>query len=151
MKFTVEKALLDDEDFADLWPLMVELHKSGGFAQMDVDKTVGAIHSVINEGMVFLARDEAGVAIGTLGLTELRFWYSQDSYLQDAWLYVRPKYRKQGVGVLLMRAGRDEAQRRGKVCMITVHNPDRRQKKTRMALESQTAGFVPFGYTIKLT
>mgnify|MGYP006149118005 CR=1 FL=1 len=42
--------------------------------------------------------------IGTLGLTELAFWYAKETFLQDAWLYVKPQHRKGGVGVALFLA-----------------------------------------------
>ena len=149
--FMIEKATLDERGFADVWPLTLALHKEGGYARLDQSKAGAAVYKTIQEGMVFVARDGSGEAIGTLGLTELRFWYSPETFLQDAWLYVRKAYRKKGVGVALMRAAREEAQARGKICFVTVNNPDRRPKKTPMSLESQTAGFVPLGYTIKLT
>ena len=147
---TIERAGADEASFAEVFDLTLALHKQGGFARMDYEKTAAAVYSTLKDGIVFVARNERREAIGTLGLSEQRFWYSQDTFLQDAWVYVRPAYRKGGVGVALMRAARDEAQRRGKICFITVHNPDRRSKKTAMSLESQTAGFVPLGYTIKL-
>ena len=49
-----------------------------------------------------------------------------------------------------MKAARECAQARNKIAFVTVNNPDRRPKKTSMSLESQIAGFVPLGYTIKL-
>ena len=149
--FSIEHAGDDEASFADVYALTVALHLEGGFAALDNDKASRAVYQVLQEGLVWVARDESGEAIGTLGLTELSFWYSQDTYLQDAWLYVRPDFRGAQVGVALMRAARAEAQARNKIVLITVTNPDRRPKATAMSLESQLAGFVPLGYTLKIT
>lgn len=140
----------DEASFVEVYELTLELHREGGYAPLDNDKAAAAVYQVLTEGMVWVARDAAGVAIGTIGLTELKFWYSQESYLQDAWLYVRPAFRKGRVGVLLMQAARAEAQKRNKIALITVTSPDRRPKATPMTLDSQIAGYVPLGYTLRL-
>lgn len=146
----IERAANDEQSFCDVFDLLIGLHRDGGYAPLDVSKASANCFRMLAEGMVFVARLPDGTAIGTLAMTELTFWYAQDTFLQDAWFYVRPEYRKGHVGVALMRAARDDAQARGKIAFITVNNPDRKPKRTTMALESQTAGYVPVGHTIKI-
>lgn len=145
----IEKAGTDEASFIEAFELMVALHREGGFAPLDGEKSAAGVYTALKDGATWLARID-GKAIGVLSLVELPFWYSKDTYLQDAGFYVRPKFRKRRVGVELMKAAREEGQRRNKIVLITVTSPDRRPKKTPMSLESQIAGFVPLGYTIKL-
>jgi GNAT superfamily N-acetyltransferase len=145
----IVKADVGEESFAEVFGLLLELHRTGGYAPLSTDKAALAALNVISEDMTFIARVE-GNAVGTIGMTELAFWYSEQTFLQDAWLFVKPEHRSGRVGVRLMQAARDEAQARGKLAFVTLNNPDRRQKATRMSLESQVAGFVPLGYTLKI-
>lgn len=147
---TVERASAGEAAFRDVFELLLLLHKDGGYAPLDVRKAAANCYQVMREGACFVAREPGGRAVGTLALTTLRFWYSAESFLQDAWFYVRPEYRRADVGVLLMRAARDEADAQAKIAFITVNNPDRKPKQTRMSIESQVAGYVPLGYTLKI-
>lgn len=150
MSITIERATQTEESFTENFELMLKLHKEGGFAPLNVDKMARAVFQFIREGMVFVARNSAGEAVGTLAMTENSFWYADETFLCDVWFFVLPRYRKGAVGRNLMRAARDEADARGKMAFIAVKNLDRRPKKTRMALESQTAGYVPIGHTTQL-
>lgn len=145
----VEKVKDDEASFTEVFALLLDLHKAGGYAALDVNTAATNAYTVLREGMTFVARKN-GEAVGTIALTEIPFWYSKTTFLQDAWLFVKPKHRRGKVGVMLMRAARDEAEKRKKIAFITVNNPDRRQKKTKASLESQTAGYVPLGYTLKI-
>lgn len=147
---TVEKAGSDERSFRDVFELCLLLHKEGGYAPLDVSKAANNCYQVLRENACFVARTQNGRAVGTLALTTLRFWYSAESFLQDAWFFVRPEYRGGDVGVLLMRAARAEADAQAKIAFVTVNNPDRRPKQTRMSIESQVAGYVPLGYTLKI-
>lgn len=145
----IVRAGADEASFNEVFALLLDLHRAGGYAELDVDTAALNAYNVLKEGMTFVARLD-GKAIGTLALTELRFWYSKQTFLQDAWLYVMPEHRKGVVGIQLMRAAKNEAQARNKIAFVTLNNPDRRPKATVMSLESQIAGYVPIGYTLKI-
>lgn len=145
----IVRAGADEESFSEVFGLLLDLHKAGGYASLDTETAALNSYDVLKEGMTFVAKID-GKAVGTLALTELSFWYSKQTFLQDAWLYVKPEHRKAAVGVQLMRAAKAEAQTRNKIAFITLNNPDRRPKATTMSLESQIAGYVPVGYTLKI-
>ncbi len=149
MSFTIEIAENDEKSFTDVFELLLQLHKEGGYAPLDADAAARHAYLVLSEGRSLVARSADGKSFGTLALAEQQFWYAQESFLQDAWVFVSPRHRRGKVGVELMRRARDLAQEAGKIAFVTVNNPDRRQKKTKMALVSQTAGYVPIGYSIK--
>lgn len=145
----IEIAANDEPTFCDVFELLIRLHAEGGYAVMDAAEASRNAYLVLSEGMTLVARNDDGAAIGTLGLTELKFWYSKETYLQDGWFYVLPRYRRGKVGVELMRAARKIADQKNKILLVTVTNPDKRPKKTVMTLQSQNAGYVPVGYTIQ--
>lgn len=149
MDFTIEVAGTDEASFKDVFGLLVKLHAEGGYAVLDADVAAGSAWHILDEGLAFLARDADGKPIGTLALTQLQFWYSLDTYLQDAWFFVLPELRNKGVGLALMQRARSVADELNKILLVTVTNPDRRPKKTPMTLISQNAGYVPVGYTIR--
>lgn len=146
---TIETAANDESTFQEVFALLLDLHKVGGYATLDVTEAAENAYRVLSEGMTFLARVN-GEAVGTIGLTEVPFWYSKTTFLQDAWFYVKPRFRRGKVGVRLLHAARDAAEARSKLVFVTVNNPDRRPKRTASSLVSQTVGFVPLGYTLQL-
>lgn len=145
----IERAGTDERAFTEVFDLLLALHKEGGYAPLDAGRAAENCYRVMSEGRCFVARlgDEV---IGTIAMVEMPFWYSGHTFLQDAWVYVKPKHRKKTVGVKLMRAVREDAEASGKIAFVTVNNPDRRPKATTMSLFSQTAGYVPLGYTMKV-
>lgn len=145
----IVRAGADEASFNEVFSLLLDLHKAGGYAELDVETAAANAYAVLKEGMTFVAKID-GKAIGTLALTELEFWYSKQTFLQDAWLYVMPEHRRGVVGIQLMCAAKAEAQARNKIAFVTLNNPDRRPKATVMSLESQIAGYVPIGYTLKV-
>lgn len=149
MTLTIEKSGTDERSFNDVFTLMLALHRAGGFAPLDVNKSAEHVYQALTDEATFLARID-GKPVGALSMVDIPFWYSRSTFLQDKGFFVAPEHRRGQVGGALMQAVREEAQHRGRIAMVTVTNPDRRPKKTSMSLESQIAGFVPLGYTIKL-
>lgn len=145
----IETASSSEDSFVEVFGLLLDLHKAGGYAALDVSEASANAYRVISEGMTFVAKIN-GEAVGTLAFTDVQFWYSKTRFLQDAWFFVKPEFRRGKVGVKLLQAGRDEAAKRGKIAFVTINNPDRKPKRTVSALESQTVGFVPLGYTLKM-
>lgn len=147
---TIECVQSDDAaGFADVFALLLALHREGGYAPLVQAKAAASCYGVIAKGMTFLARVD-GRPVGTLALVALPFWYSDAVFLQDAWMFVCPTHRRANVGVALLKAARAEGERRGLIVFVTVNNPDRRPKRTAASIESQVAGFVPLGHTLKL-
>jgi len=145
----IEVAANDEKTFCDVFELLIKLHAEGGYAVLDSDEATRNAYLVLSEGMTLVARSDDGKAIGTLALTELKFWYSKETYLQDGWFFVLPRYRRGKVGIELMRQARQIADQRNKILLVTVTNPDKRPKKTKMTIQSQNAGYIPVGYTIQ--
>lgn len=146
---TIERLGADEQSFSDMFSLLLELHKVGGYAPLDVDKAAANAYRFLEEGMSFLARVD-GKPVGVLPAIELPFWYAEETFIQDGAFYVKPEHRGGRVGVELMRALKAEAEHRAKIAFVTINNPDRRPKRTTMSIESQVAGYVPLGHTLKV-
>lgn len=145
----IEMAEPTEDSVFEIYDLLIKLHAEGGYSKLDHDKALENAYLVINEGMCFTARHN-GILVGTLALTELSFWYSRETFLQDAWFFVLPSYRFGQVGVKLMNAAKIAGDELNKIVFITVNNPDRKPKSTRMTTWSQVAGYVPLGHTVRL-
>ncbi len=57
-------------------------------------KAVESMSYFINEGLVFVKKEENGKIVGVLALTPFDFWWSEVPVLHTAVLYVLPEYRK---------------------------------------------------------
>jgi GNAT superfamily N-acetyltransferase len=156
--FTIEVADADDEAaFLEIAGLAEALQKQGGYAPPDYKKMADDIYATMKQGMTWLARaapdaPNAGEALGALGLEEVAFRYSRETYLQDVGFYVKPQSRASQVGAALMAEACKEGERRGKIVLIEITSPDRRRKAfhTESGVVTQIAGFVPVGYVLRL-
>lgn len=151
MTFRIERIGHDETTFREVFDLCLGEYREVGYVPINPEKVARSLYEIIDAGMTFIARDAEGKAIGTLGLIELGYWYSDETYLHDKFWFVRPEARPTGAGLGLLKAAKDEAQRRGKILFIGVKNPTRQWKNRTMMLESQDAGYVPFGYTMRMT
>ena len=149
-KTHVERAGTDEKSFCDVFALLLELYREGGYWRLNLDKAAKNCFSTLTENMTFIARDDNGRAIGVLGLREIDPWFSDDTYLQGTWFYVRPEHRKGRVGVDLMRAAAAEGDARNKIVLCGTDNCDRRRKKTQLGLMFELAGWIPIGYDLRL-
>ena len=74
------------------------------FPPVDEANSIAWIHSVITNGLVYVA-EYAGRIVGSLGMNVDFFpWARQEHarHLNTAWLYVHPKYRKTGAADALV-------------------------------------------------
>lgn len=149
LKVSIRKMKADEADFAILFEMLLELHKIGGYAPLDVEKAAGNAFDLLENGVALVAYVD-GKPAGAIAGVETDFWYSQQKHLQSIPLYVREAYRNRNVGKVLLKAFAQEAESRGIPAFVTIDNPDRRPKATKMSIESQIAGYVPLGYTLKI-
>ncbi len=149
MTLTIERAHMDEASFRAVYPLLLELHKAVGIAPLNPDKMAQQCYHVLGHGMTFIARDEAGQAVGSIGLIEGDLWYADCGYILDKWFFVRPDHRG-SAGLGLLRAARDEGIARDRIVYVWNTNPDKRQKGLPFGVEAQRLGFVPFGYMMRL-
>lgn len=147
---SIERAANDKPTFVAVFSLLLELHKSVGMAPINPDKLGKQCYGVLAEGMTFLAKNQSGEIVGSLGLSETVPYYSDLAYLQDKWFYVRPAYRGYA-GLRLLLQARAEAIRRDTYAIVIDTNPDSRRNRRGVSAELAAYGFVSAGYMLRLT
>lgn len=147
---TVEVAGHDEASFRDVFELIMAEHEEVAYEPLSPVKAAESCYHTLAQGMTLLARDANGSPIGTLGIVELAYWYSDRTYLQDVWLYVKPEHRCGAVLRKLLSEAKRFADDRSKVLIVTIANPHRRIKRTPLGLVSQEAGYVPFMYSMRV-
>lgn len=149
--FTIDIAGTDEDSFRDVFDLLLAEHAEAGIAPLNAEKTAEVCYRTLEQGMTLIARDRKGKAIGTMGIVNQEFWYSDTPHLQDVWLYVAPKNRRGTVGKMLLKGARAIADARDLLLFVTIANPNRPHKKSTFGLTAQHAGYVPVGYTMRMT
>lgn len=145
----IERAANDKETFAGVFSLLLELHKSVGMAPINPDKLGKQCYGVLAEGMTFLAKNQRGEIVGSLGLSETTPYYSDWAYLLDKWFFVKPAYRG-SAGLKLLLQARAEAIRRDTYAIVIDTNPDSRRNRRGVPAELAAYGFVSAGYLLRL-
>lgn len=101
----------DEDDLKKVVELLaghfVPEHKMGPLSAINVNLDKGVRWVVFNVNQMAFGVEDEGKLVGSLGLHRTSPWYSDSEYLADGWFYVLPKYRKTGVGKMLI----DEAKK----------------------------------------
>ena len=129
--------------------LLLEHHKVVGLAPINPYKMRDSLCEFLSQGLSLLAMVE-GKPAGVVVIIETSFWYSDQTFLKDMSLYVRPEFQSKGVFKALLRAFQAEAARRGLPAYISILNPTRVRPSKTPKFHAEYAGFVPLGYAMKL-
>ena len=100
------------DDFTRLWPLLMDMHREQGLFSLNKEKVARTLAEAIDGGQVLIA-ESGGVILGTFAWTITTFYYSDDQFIGDLWLYVRPEHRRSMAAVRLRNAMTAEARKRG--------------------------------------
>jgi hypothetical protein len=148
LRVTIERASPDEGIFKEVLALCLGLYRDNGIAPLNTQKLARHTFDVIAQGMTFITRVD-GQAVGVLGLVEVGYSYSDETYLKDAGIWLMPEHRKGRAFEMLLAAARAEAEKRGKVLKIYFTNPDRAAKRRGRVVEGEILGFVPAGYAMR--
>ena len=151
MSYTIERVGLNEAAFLEVFGLLLEEHAEIAHAPLNLQKAREYCYRILQQGMAWLVRDDAGNAVGHLALKEVPLFYSDQVDLFDAWIYVQPAHRKGEAGKLLVRAAEAEGNRRGQYVFLRVANPKRNAKRTTTTLMSEMHGWKPCGYDLLIT
>ena len=88
--------------------LSEEMWREVGRGRINPAKVWDRISDCVNDGYVYLVMDGNRIA-ATAGLFEATSWWSDEPYWADAWIFVRPQYRKSRAIFMLMRAIKQHA------------------------------------------
>lgn len=151
----IELAQPTPEAFEEIWPLLRGLHTSVGIAPLNPEKCRREFLSFMQEGITLVARSESGEVIGFVCLVQGGLYYSDETYLVDKGIYVKPEHRG-AVGMQLLLAVRTEAVKRNTFALVWDTNPSSRRNRGG-GLEGiengeilQRLGFFSAGYLVRI-
>jgi GNAT superfamily N-acetyltransferase len=82
-------------DEAQLFALLLMLHKENGMFGLNPDKVVAGIQwATKRQGGIIFCIDEGSKLVASLGMCVTSDWYSDDEYLLERWNYVHPEHRR---------------------------------------------------------
>ena len=125
----IEQATIGDAD--ELFRLLSEeMWPENGRGEIDRDKAMGRIVECLTDGIVWVIRE--GRIVATVALYEVEgYWWSRDTYVTDAWLFVSKDYRVK-YGLQLFRAIRDFSRRTGLTVKLGLSSGADLEKKAKM-------------------
>lgn len=145
----IRKTEPTEKDCRELGEFLLGQMRESAVAVPNVEKAMRNGYNYVLEDMSFEARLD-GRIVGALALIEKEFWYSDETYLQNTWLFVDPGQRFGLVGVRLLQEARRVADARDLICFVLINTPGRRSKATASTLYQQVAGYVPLGHVVAL-
>lgn len=100
------------EDLRAVLGLLGQMHLEVGIGTLDPHKTTAMAAHVIDNGIPLLAMKD-DLAIGTMGLEEVAWWYSRDTYLGDRWNFVLREHRASKAAQMLRDTAKGIARKSG--------------------------------------
>lgn len=119
-------------------------HENGeNLPKPDTMKAVKSVSSFVNDGLVFVKKDENGTIVAVLILIPFEFWWSDEVVLNTATMYVVPEYRDKDVFDELLAEAKEYADVNGsKLYSDIMVEKDLDKKDVLM----RRKGFVKTGY-----
>lgn len=147
MNYIIREFEKNPNEFAELFNLLTNhfaVEHDLGSLSAEAHSPDKVIHWMVRniDIATFVAVDEDGKMVGSIGLHEDSPWWSDAKYLGDGWLYVLPEHRANKVAARLLEAAKDFAQKRGLPLMVGVLNATDIEQKFAMM---QKRGFAPVG------
>ncbi len=146
----IERVEATETVIKELLEFLIPMASEVALAPLNKDKVLKQIYLTVDFGQTFVAQDDDGKIIGSIGLIEMPLWYADETFLVDQWFYVAPDARFGDVGVKLLRTVRDLAEPLGKMVFVTIANPSRRQPRTTAGVYAIIAGLVPLAHLTKI-
>jgi hypothetical protein len=104
LKYEGRARIIEREEEANVMNLCRNLHNENGLFKMDDEKVHFMLDKAFNkEGGILAGVGEKGNLQGILFMMLTSFWYSNDPYWEEFFLYVLPEHRKSRNAVELLR------------------------------------------------
>jgi GNAT superfamily N-acetyltransferase len=149
MTIAVSRVRPYEEEIVELGEFLVMAAAESALAPPDAVKAMEQGFATVAEGVAFVARDEAGEIVGSLGLYFADFWYAHGQFMATRWFFVRPDRRREDVGSALLLAARLYAERSNLAAFVEITTP-RRTPADRASRWAEIVGYIPVGHTLRL-
>ena len=133
MTFVVRLAQPNESDFLRLLPLLKSFsdeHQMGALSGegFDLDKAIPEIAATVG-CKTWIAENDAGVIVGSIGLQLTSSWYSTKKHYIDNWIYVLPEYRATGVAMELIKQVKEFAKTSEHSIVLALYNMEDTERK----------------------
>lgn len=99
--------LASKKDEADIFMLLLMLHKEMGMYGVNPDKVMAGIRwATDRQGGIIFCIDQDSHVVASLGMSIACDWYSDDEYLLERWNYVHPDHRQSDYARKLIEQGK---------------------------------------------
>jgi len=142
----IDVRVATEDDYEGLFELLAGMHKEMAIAPLNVDKAAASISEGVINGEVLVALDKKGKIVGTIGVIEEKWWYSDSSYLMDRFFYTARSERGDEIGKALLEAVTVFSDSRNLPLILSVMNPKRARPNKRWQRIFDRAMFIPAGY-----
>lgn len=140
-----------DSDIRLLAPLvLIDMYREVGRGRLNPDKAFRAMYECfrMRRAVMIFCGDKI---VGTLGLVEMDFWYSDDPQLVEQWAYIAPQFRSFGSIRCIFEAAREIARRDGfDQCNIVIFSRTRKKGRSEAAHVGEQFSFAPAGAVLEL-
>lgn len=106
--------------------LMLNMGPEVARAPVDAGLVALRIIHCVRDGAVIMAMADGGL-VGSIGIECVSYWYSRETYLQERWMYVLPKYQKGGIWPAMIAEAKALAKEADKLLVYGAFNPNRRR------------------------
>ena len=120
--------LASGPDVPDLYDLLLTMHDEVGMATLAPLKVVQAIENVLETGFCVVAEID-GEIVGSIGLDLREWWYSEDVFFGDRWVFVHPDYRKSSIAAGMLRKAISFADKADIPLVVGVFSPKDVERK----------------------
>jgi GNAT superfamily N-acetyltransferase len=127
----MEKTSEEFHQVVELLKLFAKDHEMGVIKAPEdpTELACKVVYDVSENGKLYVAKNESGKTVGSLGLKLGNNWYSEQKFYGDLWFYVLPEYRSSGVGGTLLTFAKNAAQAESIPLVVGVFNLQSPEKK----------------------
>jgi|TARA_R100001086_G_C11832837_1_gene257031 GNAT superfamily N-acetyltransferase len=112
-------SIATNDDLAEVCDLLRVMHDENGIGRVNEEKALGVISSHIEEGGCIISRSN-GDLVGSVGIYQDTWWYSDEKAFFDRWFFVHPEHRTGGHAVRLLGAIKQAARNESRPFVLHV-------------------------------
>lgn len=117
-----------EHDAEAIWPMLMDLHSRQAYFHLHPEKLVRSLMSAIGDKSVLVAEKD-GEIVGTFAWTKSSTYFSNDEFLADLWMYVKPGASCPTAALRMKREMKRAARESGLPLMPGVVGPEQRANK----------------------
>jgi hypothetical protein len=136
-----------EDDYRIIFALLLVQHAESGRAPVNPGKSGMYIYRVMTEGAAYIIEDD-GQPIGTIGLSMLDFWYSDEKFWTEEWLFIAPGHRNGSALRAVFAEMKVLGEQTGLPVNVTIFNAKRAQAAHQIHRIAERYFFAPGGVSV---